>query len=129
MAPVLHQAQERCITLDRPGVGAPLFDDAVGERHEDLVEGATRIRRRIVGISSRQWRWAGRTRFAVRFRQVFEQPPMRFVENWRMARAAKLLRDGGHTVQEVAALVGYADPRSFGTRFHRRFGQPPSSLL
>jgi AraC-like DNA-binding protein len=46
----------------------------------------------------------------------------------RMQKAAELLRRSDHTIQQIAARVGYADPSRFGIHFRRRFSQPPSAF-
>ena len=53
-APVVRAAQERCITLDRRGVGVRLFAPEVEERQQETHDGDTRIVRRIVAWRGRE---------------------------------------------------------------------------
>jgi AraC-like DNA-binding protein len=46
----------------------------------------------------------------------------------RMQKAAEFLRRRDHTIQHIAARVGYGDPSRFGIHFRRRFGQSPSAF-
>ncbi|MCX7025996.1 MAG: response regulator [Spirochaetes bacterium] len=46
----------------------------------------------------------------------------------RMARALLLLSDRSNRVVDVAALVGYADCKSFIRAFGHRYGKPPSAF-
>jgi YesN/AraC family two-component response regulator len=46
----------------------------------------------------------------------------------RMARARRLLSDRSNRVADVAALVGYADCKSFIRAFGHRYGKPPSAF-
>jgi two-component system, response regulator YesN len=46
----------------------------------------------------------------------------------RMSRARLLLADRSNRVADVAALVGYADCKSFIRAFGHRFGKPPSAF-
>ncbi len=52
---------------------------------------------------------------------------MRYLANWRMQLAKQLLREGGHSVQEVAARVGYESEAAFNRAFKRAFGAPPAA--
>jgi AraC-like DNA-binding protein len=45
----------------------------------------------------------------------------------RMDRAAELLSNGGPTVREVAARVGYRQPAQFAKAFRRHRGQAPAA--
>jgi transcriptional regulator GlxA family with amidase domain len=64
--------------------------------------------------------------FSRRFNAVFNTPPARFVEQMRLEESRKRLFAAGHTVDSVAASVGYASADSFRRAFERRFGIAPS---
>lgn len=68
---------------------------------------------------------ASRASLARRFRDVVGEPPMTFLKNWRMAKAADLLLDPNETVTTVAEKVGYATPFAFSTAFKRVRGLTP----
>lgn len=51
--------------------------------------------------------------------------PMEAVWRTRVTRAAKLLRETGLSVAEVAHQTGFANAYHFSRRFRQQFGQPP----
>ena len=57
----------------------------------------------------------------VYFRKVFHRQyhtsPLKYIHRLRVAKAMSLLTCGGYSVQNVAALVGYADPLYFSRVF------------
>jgi transcriptional regulator GlxA family with amidase domain len=57
-----------------------------------------------------------------RVRAVLGKPPLAFVQDLRLERAAHLLRTGGQSVDEVAAAVGYGDGATLRTLLRRRLG-------
>lgn len=63
------------------------------------------------------------------FRKEFDVTPHNFLIKLRMENARKLLKCGTLTANEVSALVGYRDFRSFGLQFKKFFGFPPSRYL
>ena len=69
-----------------------------------------------------------RTVFAERFRAAFGEPPMTFLRDVRLRRAAKLLQEGRQSISQVAAEVGYSSRAHFATAFSKRFGQSPSAF-
>ena len=42
----------------------------------------------------------------------------------RMHRAAQLLQEGGHSIEEIAYLTGYTSLSGFYSAFHKYFGVP-----
>jgi AraC-like DNA-binding protein len=63
-----------------------------------------------------------------RFAEVLGEPPMRYLQQWRIHLASHLLRTTDATVQEVASRVGYESQPAFSRAFARTLGRPPSSL-
>ena len=59
------------------------------------------------------------------FRAVFGIPPLRFVTERRLERAAFLLRHGRASVTDVCLASGFDSLSSFSRAFTRRFGAPP----
>lgn len=51
--------------------------------------------------------------------------PMRYLESWRMQRAAQLLRSSDESIQGIAASVGYNSPHAFSRAFRRIGGMSP----
>jgi AraC-like DNA-binding protein len=69
-----------------------------------------------------------RSAFADRFRTVVGQPPLQYVTEIRMQKAAELLELTDIPVKRIAAQVGYESVSAFSSAFKRRFGVPPISL-
>ncbi|HEX6354298.1 AraC family transcriptional regulator [Actinophytocola sp.] len=67
-----------------------------------------------------------RTTLARRFATLVGEPPLTYLTNWRMAKAADLLTNSTATVAKVAHQVGYADAFGFSAAFKRRYGMSPS---
>lgn len=59
------------------------------------------------------------------FRAVFGVPPLRFVTERRLERAAFLLRHSRASVTDVCLASGFDSLSSFSRAFARRFGMPP----
>ena len=57
----------------------------------------------------------------------FEEPPRRWFEERRVARAAASLLQG-KLAKEVAAEAGYKSPAHFTRLFTQQFGVPPSAF-
>ena len=66
-----------------------------------------------------------RSSFASRFADAFGVPPMSFVQNVRMQRAARMLRNQTLPVDSVAREVGYASRSYFSRSFKKKFGVTP----
>ena len=62
------------------------------------------------------------------FREFEGESPQAWIQRHRMALATELLQSGGHSVQEVAYALGWADPYSFSRSFKRVMGVPPSHI-
>lgn len=99
-----------------------LFEDALAviEREYANEELSLSLVAHEIATSRRQlqrsFAEAGRTSFRRELQRV------------RMERAAELLRDGSHSVQEVAAAVGYRQAAQFAKAFRRSHGGPPSAF-
>jgi AraC-like DNA-binding protein len=66
-----------------------------------------------------------RTSFNARFRAVLGQPPMSYLTELRLRRAAGYLATTTKSVREIAHMVGYGNEASFSKAFSRLFGRPP----
>ena len=62
-----------------------------------------------------------------RFTALVGQAPMHYLADWRMQRAAVLLRDSDAPVLAIALDVGYDAEASFSRAFKRMVGQPPAA--
>ena len=69
---------------------------------------------------------ASRSSLAQRFAYYLGEPPMKYLADWRMRLAAKLLSSTNRSVLEVALQVGYDSEAAFTRAFKRRYGKPPA---
>ncbi len=103
---------------------AGLRDSAVGRAlaliHGRLAEDWTADSlARQVGLS--------RSSFADRFTALIGEPPIRYLTNWRMQVAAHKLKEGRHTIAQIAFDVGYESEAAFTRAFKREMGMPPAT--
>ena len=66
--------------------------------------------------------------FCSMFGRLFRMPPLRYVEEQRLRRAAFLLADRRLSVSEIANRTGFADPFYLSRRFRIFFGQSPRNF-
>ncbi len=71
---------------------------------------------------------ASRSAFSARFTQLLDMAPMTYLTRWRIRVAMKLLEDQGHTIAQIAGLVGYETEPSFHRAFKRETGVPPAAF-
>ena len=60
-----------------------------------------------------------------RFAALTGQSPMAYLAAWRMAVAARMLREGDSTLRQIALEVGYDSEFAFARAFKRTTGQAP----
>jgi AraC-like DNA-binding protein len=95
--------------------------------------GIARIVKMLRGRPEARWsvdamaRSAGmsRTSFTGRFRATTGEPPMTYLTELRLRRAAGYLSTTTKSVREIAHLTGYGNEASFSKAFSRLFGRPP----
>jgi AraC-like DNA-binding protein len=68
-----------------------------------------------------------RSAFAERFARLVGEPPLAYLTRWRMERAARLLRESGYGLDQIAGRVGYAAEAAFNKAFKRWIGVPPGT--
>jgi AraC-like DNA-binding protein len=61
-----------------------------------------------------------------RFNRLLGRAPMTYLGEWRLHRAADLLRDTTLSVAAVAYRVGYESEEAFNRAFKRAMGRPPA---
>lgn len=62
-----------------------------------------------------------------RFVEMIGVPPMKYLQQWRMQMAARLLLETRATVAAIALDVGYESEAAFARAFKREVGQPPAA--
>jgi AraC family transcriptional regulator, activator of mtrCDE len=95
--------------------------------------GIARIVKLLRGRPEARWsvdtmaRCAGmsRTSFTTRFRAATGEPPMAYLTELRLRRAAGYMSTTTKGVREIAHLTGYGNEASFSKAFSRLFGRPP----
>jgi AraC-like DNA-binding protein len=102
------------------GLRDPLVGRALAVLHDRPVEGWTLPRlAKEVGAS--------RSTLADRFTQLVGQPPMRYLAQWRIQLASRLLADGAAKVSAVALDVGYDSEAAFSRAFKKAVGMAPAA--
>jgi AraC family transcriptional regulator, alkane utilization regulator len=99
----------------------PLVGRALALLHERPAQQwtVTSLARKI-GVS--------RTVLGERFSTVLGVPPMKYLTQWRLQVAARLLRTTSETLPEIASRVGYQSEEAFSRAFKRGLGQPPGAF-
>ncbi len=69
-----------------------------------------------------------RSRFAARFLQAYGSPPMTFLRELRLARAAQMLTERRAPVKRIAQLVGFESRSAFTRAFTASHGQSPRAF-
>lgn len=100
-------------------LGDPQIGEALRLMHAEPGHGWT-VPRLAEAVSM------SRSAFAERFRRLVGETPLNHLTQWRMVRAADMLRDlRPVTMAAVAAAVGYESESSFGKVFKRVMGSSP----
>jgi AraC-like DNA-binding protein len=107
---------------DDAGWGRALFDPTVGTAlsliHADPGRGWTLD---ALADATR----TPRATLTRRFATLTGQSPMAYLTAWRMAVAARSLREGDSTLAQIAGEVGYESEFAFARAFKRTTGQAP----
>jgi DNA-binding response OmpR family regulator len=67
-----------------------------------------------------------RTTLFSKIKNITDMTPNNFIRNYKMKRAAFLLKSGKYNVSEVCYKVGFKDPKYFRKLFFQEFGINPS---
>ena len=109
-----------------------LRPDSVGGLKDQKIAAALRLIREQPG---RDWTITelasavamSRSAFAAGFERLIGRPPMRFIANYRLSRAAQYLRGTPATLLEIAQDTGYETEASLSRAFKREFGLAPGA--
>jgi AraC-like DNA-binding protein len=66
-----------------------------------------------------------RSAFALRFKELLGETPIKYLTNWRMYKATGFLQEGDKKLFEVAKSVGYDSNAAFSKAFKRVLGVAP----
>ncbi|MFJ4973450.1 cupin domain-containing protein [Streptomyces sp. NPDC088755] len=114
--------------FELPQAQAPAWYRA---HHDPVVGQALKL---IHGDPARPWTVASlaaeagisRARFAQRFNDIVGQPPMAYLTEWRICRAADLLARTDATLETVSRQVGYTNAYALSVAFKRTLGIRPT---
>jgi AraC-like DNA-binding protein len=99
--------------------GDPVVGIALRAIHEDPAKPWT-----VASLAAEAG--VSRATFARRFTDLLGEPPMSYLTNWRLSRAADLLQRTDATVESIARQVGYSNAYALSGAFKRYFGIRPS---
>jgi AraC family transcriptional regulator, alkane utilization regulator len=68
-----------------------------------------------------------RSALAQRFTTLIGEPPMQYLQGWRMQLAKHLLGQTNLSLMEIARRTGYESQAAFSRAFKRSIGQPPAT--
>ena len=54
------------------------------------------------------------------------ETPIGFFKQYKLSRAAELLKKGEYPISQIADMTGFSSPSKFSSLFKKRFGVPPS---
>jgi AraC-like DNA-binding protein len=111
----LPHAESLVPALNVPGMGMALA--AIHSRPEH--EWSVRELADLAGLS--------RSKFAVRFVEVFGCPPFDYLRDVRMRLACRLLHETDHGIKEISARAGYSTEASFSRAFSHWSGCAPGA--
>lgn len=67
-----------------------------------------------------------RSKFYYKVKGLTGETPSSFFKTYKLNRAAELLREGRHTMAEIADITGFSTPSVFSKNFKKQFGVTPS---
>ena len=110
-----------------------LADNHGTQPPESTDPGIAEVLHRIHAAPDRPWTvpelsaiaGLARTAFVDRFTTVVGRPPKRYLTEWRLSCAARLLRDTDAPLAAIARRVGYSTEFALSHAFRREYGMPP----
>ena len=67
-----------------------------------------------------------RTSLYNKIKALTDQPPGDYIRIIKLKKAAKLLKEGGHSITEIAEMAGFSDAKYFREVFKKQFNVSPS---
>ena len=103
------------------GLADPVTARALSAMHKDVAYGWTVAHlAKLCAVS--------RSGFAARFRAIVGVGPIEYLQRWRMALAKDALKQGGRSIGDIAASVGFLSQSAFSTAFTRAVGCSPRNF-
>ncbi len=69
-----------------------------------------------------------RTALFTKLKNVYGISPQTYITNYRLSKAAELLKAKEHNVSEISEMVGFATITGFSRSFKNRYGMSPSAM-
>lgn len=69
-----------------------------------------------------------RTKLYYKVKSLTGQNPSAYFKNYKLEHAAILLKEGKHTVWEIAEMTGFSTTAHFSTSFKKKFGKTPTEF-
>ena len=69
-----------------------------------------------------------RPTFYRKLKERGDASPLDLITSARLSKAAELIRNTGHTIAEIAIMVGFHSRSNFGKAFHRQFHLSPTAF-
>ncbi len=110
------------LSQTRPSWLRALSDPQVGQALE-LIHAAPMTPWTVPSLAARVG--MSRSKFASKFGELVGRTPLQYVIDWRLQKAASLLRSSTKTLAEIAHEVGYETEAAFNKAFKRGMGAPP----
>ncbi|WP_244464707.1 AraC family transcriptional regulator [Martelella endophytica] len=101
------------------GLGDPRLAEAIRAMHRDPAR--TWSVDELADLAA-----LSRSSFFARFSRTLGVSPMAYLFTWRMMIARDMLKNGGHSVADIAARVGYGSSSAFSLAFTRHTGVAPA---
>ena len=70
-----------------------------------------------------------RSKLNYKIKGLTGETPASFFRRFKLNKAAEMLREGSHSVSEVADLTGFSSPTVFSRNFKQQFGVTPSEFV
>lgn len=128
-SPVLYREQVRPF-VEQPGLECLHF--AAGETDADLARQRAMVqfiyRHYAEKLTLADIAAAGgvcRSKCCALFARYAQQPPIEYLNRYRLEVSCDMLRRGGASVTEVALACGFSSPAYFAQQFGRRYGCTP----
>lgn len=67
-----------------------------------------------------------RTKLYYKIKGLTDTSPANFFKTYKLNRAAEMIREGSHTLSEIADICGFSTPSHFSYLFKKHFGMSPS---